>query len=236
MKLRAALLATAMLGVVPAAAADLYPKAQPMLAPAPAPVINWNGFYFGGTVGYGWGTFTSTDDTGDSASLDANGFLWGGFAGVNYVFPGTTFLLGVEIDGLGTNESGSTAIVGNNGKVIGSINGSEDFVATARLRAGFVWDRWLFYVTGGGAYGSGSSQNVFINGDVSPTFREPGVGYTIGAGFDYILPWFGNNQIFTGALYKYTNLTGLNDSAGGKDTFTDNEILWRIGYHFPATP
>jgi outer membrane immunogenic protein len=235
-KLRTLLIAATILGVVPAMAADLAYKA-PMMAPvSAAPAINWNGFYFGGTVGYGWGNFTSTDDVGNSASMSANGGVYGAFAGVNYVWPGTNFLLGVEIDGLGTSERGSTPIVANNGRVIGTINGSEDFVATARLRGGFTWDRWLFYVTGGGAYGSGSSNNVFNDGTVSPTFHEPGVGWTIGAGFDYILPWFGANEVFTGVLYKYTSLTGLNDSLGGKDTFTDNEILWRLGYKFPATP
>jgi outer membrane immunogenic protein len=219
-------IAVSFLGVAPPAqAADFgYPtKAPAAVMVSLPPVFNWDGIYFGGQVGGGWGTFTSTDSSGNSSSASGNGgIVYGGFIGNNWIIPGTTFVLGTEIDGNWTNESVTFTAPST------TTIGKENLNASARVRVGMFWDRWLVYMTGGGAYGYGSAQTCSAS-SCSVTVNEPGIGWTIGGGVDYALPWYGT---FTGVLVKYTDLTGLNTSAGASDKFADTEALWRFGFKF----
>ena len=108
-----------------AAAADLPPT--PMVPPPPmistTPIaFSWDGFYFGGHGGYGFG----------SGALD-DGFVAGGHIGMNYQFDG--FVIGAEGGGSLTDWGG-----GN------------DSVADIRMRAGVAFDRFHAYATGGAAF------------------------------------------------------------------------------------
>ena len=58
------LLSTVALGPITAQAADLAPVR--MSSKAPAQVGNWTGFYIGGNVGYGWGSYGASNATGKS--------------------------------------------------------------------------------------------------------------------------------------------------------------------------
>jgi outer membrane immunogenic protein len=118
-------------------AADLPMKAPPMLAPAP---YNWNGFYVGANVGYGWekstvNSFDSTLALTDTISGNGNG-VFGGFQfGYNWqVSP--NWLIGGEADwdatGITRSLSGCT-VTGCSA----SSNKTTDF-ATIRTRFGYV--------------------------------------------------------------------------------------------------
>ena len=159
----------------PAVAADMPVKARP--APPPA-VYSWTGCYGGGFVGYGWGnsqhrsldprnhpgtitgvsesdfTFISGDIT---PSFDMSGALGGFNVGCQAQFG--WWLIGIEGDGAVTNKDGQdfNLFVGH------GLSGSPDhrffvsqtterWMATARLRLGWAADKWLFFISGGGAW------------------------------------------------------------------------------------
>ena len=142
-----------------AAAADIAPapvyKAPVM---APAAVYNWSGFYLGANAGAIWsrgsdvttvnstGAFvTSTTGNGSNAN-----FQGGGQIGFNWML-GPNFVWGIEVDSQYVNQKNAVL----------SVDGSNrhdttfDYYGTARGRLGYAVDNWLFYGTGGLAWGHG---------------------------------------------------------------------------------
>ena len=150
----------------PALAAD-------MAAPAPGtPIINWTGFYVGGNLGgviehaSGTSDFLDTLGTGTLASnpqsdrfSDAR-FLGGVQAGYNWQFD-QRWVVGVEGDWDWTDTgysfcrqtSISSVPCSDNGFGFETINSKTDWLATVRGRIGVTWGNWLFYGTGGAAWG-----------------------------------------------------------------------------------
>jgi outer membrane immunogenic protein len=136
----------------PATAADLpppvyrAPTAAPIYAPAP---FSWSGFYVGGNLGWGWsdgdGTFTITGLGAVPVSGNGDGFLGGGQIGYNSQMGQVVF--GVETDIQGSSGSGDLAGPGVTGTL------KTPWFGTIRGRIGYAYDKWLFYVTGGGVYG-----------------------------------------------------------------------------------
>jgi outer membrane immunogenic protein len=163
------------LGIGAASAADLPMKAPPPLV---APVWSWTGFYVGGNAGWAGERASGTSDFVDtifapgniqfrnpqSNSPSSSSFTGGVQAGYNWqVAP--RFLLGVEgdWDWLNTKYSfcrqanvSSTACLDGPPNIDGfeTIAGQTNWLATARARAGVTWDRFMFYGTGGAAFGS----------------------------------------------------------------------------------
>jgi outer membrane immunogenic protein len=182
-------------------AADLPMKAPPMLAPAP---YNWNGFYVGANVGYGWekstvNSFDSTLALTDTISGNGNG-VFGGFQfGYNWqVSP--NWLIGGEADwdatGITRSLSGCT-VTGCSA----SSNKTTDF-ATIRTRFGYVANNVLIYGTGGFAFlDSNTSRQVVCvvaGGGTCPGGPSPSgltgmiatatgihVGWSAGGGIEY---------------------------------------------------
>lgn len=128
-----------------AMAADL-----PAKAPAAATIYNWTGFYAGGHVGYGDGSF----GPGTNAILDQAVFfpstptgLIGGFqAGYNAQLA-NKFVVGVEADltFISPIDRPATAPA--------RFNTTLDYVGTVRSRIGYAHGTLLPYVTGGLAWG-----------------------------------------------------------------------------------
>ena len=150
------------------------PRAPATYVPVPAPVFSWTGIYVGINGGYEFGNGTFSSGTSVSS---VDGFLAGGTVGANYQWG--QFVLGVEGDGAWTN------LDGTNATTCGGFGGCEvrsTWLATARGRAGFAWDRILFYGTGGGAFGN--VQGGSIGG---PFDSGTQVGWTAGAGIEAAL-------------------------------------------------
>jgi opacity protein-like surface antigen len=135
-------------------------RAMPVKAPVyKAPVmtaVNWTGFYIGG---FGGATQGKTDwgYPGGEVSPHVGSYLAGGDFGYNYQTG--RYVFGVEVDIAKTHTNGATAC----GQISASpgvpspmfemtCNAWADWVATATARAGYTWDRALFYVKGGGAW------------------------------------------------------------------------------------
>ena len=97
------------------------------------------------------------------------------------------------------------------------------WLATARARLGYAADRWLIYVTGGGAWGGiDYTMGPTFPGLFSPTtFSHTSSGWTAGGGVEYA---FTNN--WTGRIeylyYDLDSVTGVNVGTGAVLTATQN--------------
>lgn len=186
-------------------AADL---AMPAAAPAPvvAPSTTWDGPYIGAHVGYGWGTVSSTIDTGPSPT----GFDAGAQIGYNFHLSGT-IVAGVEGDISWNNETGTYGA---------GASWRTNWDGSVRARLGVDVNGLLPYVEAGVAFA-----NATISGPQggSPTYT----GYTVGAGVEFMLAdkWSANVE------YRYSNY-GSQTFGGGTDSYADNTVRFGLNYHF----
>jgi outer membrane immunogenic protein len=174
---RITLAALALLGLTDwSLAADLPMKAPPMVAPA---LYNWNGFYVGGSVGYGWehSAINSLDRAGlliDTVSGDRTGVFAGGQFGYNWQFA-PNWLIGGEIDWNWSDIHGSIFACSATGCAL-SNNHTTDF-GTLRGRVGYVWNNVLLYGTGGVAFADANVNRtvtcVVAGGGVCPGGPSP---------------------------------------------------------------
>jgi len=154
---------------------------MPLKAPPIAKYV-WSGFYVGGHVGYdrGYGANTLFDPNPTTAN-SSFGSLFGGMQfGYNYRLP-SRLLLGIEGDFSFPNFL-DNGIVASRSTPAGALTERLDFVSTLRGRAGYAFDHWLFYATGGLAW----SQARFLE-ESSSTGNEDKVlrmrrGWALGAG------------------------------------------------------
>ena len=190
-----------------ARAADLPPAPAPMYK-APAmmpPAFSWTGLYIGGDVGYGWGTSSGTLGNSIGAfpvpyTYHADGGLGGGFVGGNYQFG--QIVLGAEADWQGAD------LTGNSGSISPAfgpytISTKVKDYGSVRGRLGFAVDHWLFFGTGGWAFGSWSTSYALTG--AAPFFTNSpnsSQGWTAGAGAEYAF----TNNIIGRVEYRYTNL------------------------------
>jgi outer membrane immunogenic protein len=160
----------------PAAAADMPVKAPP--APAPVSVPTWTGTYIGINGGFGWATTNHTDVFGvTTGSFNQSG----GMAGVTYGgnWQSGPYVLGFEGDFDWADIKGTLTTAG---PPLGlcSINGGttcftkiKEF-STERMRAGYDFNGWLLFGTGGVAFAR-------VNAGQNPCGPVP-VGVGIGGG------------------------------------------------------
>lgn len=198
-----------------------------------AGTYNWRGWYFGGNIGYGWGTGTNPSvdfiDGNNLAigaffaaggnilpSVKSKGVVGGGQLGYNWTFQ-QNLVLGWVADFQTSGISGSgTAFVSIPGfsRTTQSNSIKIDWFGTARAKAGWAQYNWLVYATGGLAYGSVKTSGTADLPDI-PLFlsaSSSGVkaGWTVGGGIDYALAanWT------LGVEYLYLDL--------GRQTYTFN--------------
>jgi len=187
----------------PALAADM-----PVKAPPPVVVYNWTGCYLGVYIGDDWGRFNSNlNPVAATAKIPAGtpitndthmtGFLGGGTVGCNYQV--YNWVWGIEFDGGPTNKDGQDFLLPPFSP--GFVNQiHESWLVTARARLGYtVTDKWLWYVTGGGAWARVKETEWLQNAPsagagVGPTClfctntsTSSIWGWTIGVGTEYAL-------------------------------------------------
>jgi outer membrane immunogenic protein len=153
------------------------PRAPATYVPAPVPVFSWTGIYVGINGGYAFGDSNWTDPIlGSTGNFTTSGWLAGGTIGGNYQWG--QFVLGIEGDGDWTNLTGTTnSAAGSCG--VGCTTQS-DWLATVRGRAGYAFDRFLVYGTGGGAFG-----NLQAAAGVLPFSSSTQTGWTAGGGVEF---------------------------------------------------
>jgi len=213
-----------------ALAADLPQPGPPPRAPAnyvkaPAPVFSWTGIYVGINGGYAFGSSNFNEPgfiPGPTGNFSTNGFLAGGTFGANYQWG--QFVLGIEGDGDWTNLNGTTYANCGFGCTTQS-----DWLATARGRAGYAFDRILFYGTAGGAFG-----NLQANSGTLPFNSTTQVGWTAGAGIEAAIApnWTAKLE------YLYVNLgsqscpVGSCSTSGNPTSVSLNENIVRAGINY----
>src|SRR5580692_5946668 len=168
--------ATLSLAITAFGGPEPLPSGKEMKQVAPPPPecdYTWTGFYLGGNAGYGWGNAdTHFDPLPDPVTFgdlepttlqpDPSGFIGGGQIGFNWQW-NKWLVLGIETDFQGSDMEGSET----SSPIIdpgGSSEGPDTFLfahermqwfGSTRGRIGFSpWCRWLFYATGGVAYGN----------------------------------------------------------------------------------
>ncbi|MDO8943291.1 MAG: outer membrane beta-barrel protein [Desulfobacterales bacterium] len=166
-----------------------------------------------------------------------SGVIGGGQIGYNWQIQ--QFVLGVEADVVGTDLKGSSAsatrtlgppiLLATVNQTVTVDFGHIDWMASFRGRAGFAWDRALFYVTGGAAVAG-------ISGATTTVVNGPGIaipagtytasnggstrwGWTIGGGVEWA---FSHNWSLAGE-YRHTD-------------FGNRTITFDIPSGLPAAP
>ncbi len=175
------------------------------------PAYDWTGFYIGINGGYGWSdserTNLFTDDItpsnlGDSTDesrgtigkLKAEGEFGGLQAGYN--LQSDMFVFGIEGDiqysGIGDERSGDfTNPNGAFNPIEGEASLDLDWFGTVRGRVGASFDRLLFYITGGVAFGDVDYELEAIETGGGALFEtslkssKTEVGYVVGGGAEF---------------------------------------------------
>jgi opacity protein-like surface antigen len=185
-------------------------------------VTDWSGFYLGANVG-GGGAQDAVQvpkvPTGSrlGRNFSFGGPLGGGTAGFNWQI-NPNWVLGIEGDADASGMSGSagcpqgTTICGSNNKWMGTLRGRVGYAPGA--------GNTLFYVTGGGVYGTIEHS---VNGPIGRSSSNDEGGWTVGAGGEYMFA----PQWSTKLEYRYVELG---------DHFTANIGLLGVNYHFNAPP
>ncbi len=222
----------ALAAATPALAADLpppmapAPRAPSTYVPMAEPVFSWTGIYFGINGGYGFGQSNWTaPGTPSTGNFDASGFLVGGTLGANYQMG--AFVLGVEgdvdwsnIDGTVTCGFGYTCET------------QSDWLGTARARAGYAWNRILFYGTGGAAFG-----NIQAGCCGLSYTSATQIGWTAGAGIEaaFAPNWTAKIEylyVDLGNMSCGTLSCGTVNGASTSVSLTENLVRAGVNYKF----
>ena len=204
-----------------ATAADLSRPPPPAYSPAPVfvPAYNWTGFYFGINGGGAFGS-SSWDSTG---SRDVSGGLIGSQLGYNRQIGQAVF--GVEGDLDWAEINGSTTNLCPVG-----CKTSNTWLSTVRGRLGYAADRYMPFITGGGAFG-----DILASTPGFPQAGEDRTGWTLGGGLEAAL----GGRWTAKVEYLYVDLgsfnCGLNCGAGlvtDNVSFHTNVLRAGLNYRF----
>ena len=184
-----------------ALAADLPSRrAPPVFAAPPVAAFSWTGLEFGLTTSYTFpsGQSVFTTPLGGAipqpfVSLNKSGFdNVGGGIGYNYQFtPGTGFVVGGIVDVSYFNLHAYEDVFPDAGK----FNAQQRlaYLGTANGRLGYAYDHFLFYATGGFAFGGVHSSVNIYNAIGAPAYagtynNDTKTGYDVGGGVEYAIP------------------------------------------------
>jgi outer membrane immunogenic protein len=221
-----------------AMAADL-PLRAPIIARSPI-TYNWTGIYLGVNGGYAWGKqdpFDVITNRFDSLSDSLNGWTFGGTAGAQIQV--AHVVLGLETDLDWANIKGSAThtptIFGTPLPFTLNADFKIPYVATARLRAGYALNNWLFYATGGaallgndttvttaGGAPCGTNVNILLpNNQLNCSGTKHRIGGTGGAGVE----WGLSPNLSVKAEYLYI-------AAASLELSHINEVRMGLNYRF----
>lgn len=208
------------------------------IAPTPS-VYDWSGVYIGLNAGVAWSNSEVDGDLGCSSSdslgaewcednfgplldevrhgVDDSGGVFSGGAMIGANWQWESFVLGVEADvnyaDFGESNSSDFIVddaIWANNYIYAKSDVDANWWGTVRARMGFAADNWLFYGTGGLAWGTidaSARVDVCADPDCNVGFSASGsesdtnVGWTVGAG----LEWGWDNWTL-GAEYLYVDL------------------------------
>jgi len=171
-----------------------------------------SGFYFGGHMGYlfGSGMATLADPIGfqSAGGTTPYGTVLGGVHGGYEQHFASRLMLGLELDMSFANYSDLANVLSYRATGTGTANEQLEYLASLRARAGYDIGSWTPFVTGGIAWASTRySRTDLATGNEDATPSNIRVGWTAGGGFDWRL----GPRWTTRLEYLYTDLglTGL---------------------------
>ena len=245
--------------VVSAIAPAQITSAADMPVKAPPPVTafyNWTGFYVGGNLGYSIGRDPSTVSFGPpfiqhapSFTLVPAGWLAGGQFGYNWQTGHLVF--GLEADWQWTGQKDSACVIfcasppGGNYPFFTEEQKLKWF-GTARARIGYAVDHWLWYLTGGAAWGRVET-DVTAGNNVTPTTASANFGQTknggvIGVGVETALTgnWSAKLEYLYMQLGNTTNTLTYNIPGCSPCTVTSSsdirDHVVRVGLNYRFAP
>jgi outer membrane immunogenic protein len=209
----------ALLGTIPAYAADavLAPEPAPAAIPMEEPPLNtWSGPYAGVSLGYGFSGESEADDGLTTTTIDNDGFLLGAFAGYNWQVG--NMVAGAEAD-IGYNWSeGSNGGYDTESGVEGSLRARLGYVISPNI---------MLYATAGGAAKDLEVSDDIAGGSDSNTM----LGWTAGGGADIMV----TENVFGRVEYRYTDFGSETFDLGGVSTDVDDKdhrITFGLGMKF----
>ena len=163
-------------GAGPVLLADRSPPIPTKESSAP---FSWTGLYAGINGGYSFGASAWNDSVtgGSSGNFGTSGFLFGGTVGASYQVG--AFVFGVEADG-DWADAGGFGTLTSTGLCAGGCLTNNSWLATARGRFGYAFDRLLVYGTAGAAFGDIRAN---YSNDAVSSATEP--GWVAGAGVEF---------------------------------------------------
>lgn len=198
------LASVAALMAAPAFAADLPARSEPVAPMAPIaapPAFSWTGFYVGANAGWHWADSDALGGKDDD-------FTAGGTLGYNMQYG--RYVVGLEGDWNWADTKRGTTFVDGTGAVTGTASNKMDWIATARARLGFAFDRFMLYGTGGFAFADVDSTINLTTGGTGGG-GDTRWGWTVGGGLEYSLM----NNWSTKVEYLYYQLESKNYGVGG---------------------
>jgi outer membrane immunogenic protein len=232
----AALVLLSLFGVNAAFAGDLSlpaigARALPASDRPNVPDARWGSAYLGINGGFGVGSSQWTLGGVPSSVFNTDGFLFGGTVGFNY--PVSEILFGFEGDVDWSSLNGSAAgCAARAGGAAAACETMNNFLGTARARAGYAADRTLIYVTAGAAFG-----NVQTGLNPPATFDSATrLGWAAGAGVEYA--FWGNWSAKAEYLFvdfgttSCTTPANCGSATGASVVLTENLIRGGFNYRF----
>jgi outer membrane immunogenic protein len=217
----------AVAGASPANASD-WLDAPPAFSRAPA-VYDWTGLYIGVNGGGGWSRMpwnSGADGTAGSNNISSG--LFGGTLGYNAQTV-SAFVLSTEADiawnHINTSVPGTLAPTPC---LPTSCELTSNWLATARLRLGYAFDRVMPYVTGGVSIGDLTADIV---GQPFGNNSKVSLSWTFGAGVEFVItgPWTAKVE------YLHADLSGISCALacnGGPLSMNLSEDIVRVGVNY----
>jgi outer membrane immunogenic protein len=201
---------------------------------------NWTGFHAGVNIGHASGGVDETPDN-NRAHQSLSGKALGAQMGYDYQFPGTRLVLGFEADVQKSNASGERFTnycpMCSGFSDTATTKTELNWFGTARLRAGYAFNRFLPYATLGAAAGSADSITVETVADKygSSTWMnkttQGAVGYAAGVGVD----WAATPNFVVRVEYLHTKL-GMNkvvsNYSNQENNLMNNTLRLGLNYKF----
>jgi outer membrane immunogenic protein len=185
--------------------------------------FTWSGLYAG--IDFGYAAGKSNLLTPGGGPIDPDGFIGGIHIGVNHEMA-NRFVLGAEADVAYNNVEGLTVL--SNTLVKNELRWS----GSARLRAGYAFDRTLPYVTAGVA--AARYEVTLTSADISlPVHDETHIGWTVGAGVEHAF----TDEWIARVEYRYSDfgrkdLSISNDAVPASVDLKTHDIRLGLSYKF----
>jgi outer membrane immunogenic protein len=181
---------------------------------------NWSGFYAGINAGYGFGDSKWDFST---TALNPSGAMVGGTFGYNYQTGALVWGFEADFDwafGKGSETCGTF-----------SCETKSSWLGTARGRLGYAIDRWMPYLTGGGAYGH---VKALSTDPTSLAASKNMLGWTGGGGLEYAFAgnWTAKIEYLYLDLGSFNCLTCAPAASSSNVTFSEHAIRAGLNYKF----